>query len=242
MTRREFVSRVTAVLNESDVTGIESSLLLGAETSQLEKYIHDAFAGGWLLLANMAPVEWLPKKNGNMTPHPVLIPPVDIEPGANNLTDGTGYVELSDDFFRLSAFRLRGWKRAVFDAEREDGRVWSVQGNKYTRGSAMRPVCVICRDGKMRYFSLPHGSRASEHIVEEYSYVPVIRSVEDGMIYVDDDTDLLADVRIVEPLCYAVAANVLALRGRADMASALEERAKGMIPMPGLKQGMDKSI
>lgn len=91
--------------------------------------------------------------------------------------DGSGYVELPDDFLRLVRFKLKSWKRAVVYAEEEGSEGDEIQRNEFTKGTYIKPACVFSHDSEgnriLEYFTAGKGSSGEyDHTVETALYVP----------------------------------------------------------------------
>lgn len=151
---------------------------------------------------------------------------------------GTGYVVLPKDFYLLTKFKLKGWIKAVYEASLDNERVANIQSNPYTRGSTMRPVCVI--DNKMvggsikpvmHFYSLPKSATKAE--VEEAFYVPLTKPLKDML----DDEDIGVDSRVIEPMAYLSASTVYTLLGNPNAAQGLEQRAIEMFPALKTQKG-----
>ena len=150
-----------------------------------------------------------------------------------NLSDGTGMVSIPDDFYLLTRFKMAGWKKSVFEVALDNERVSSIQSNEFTRGSSIRPVCVIdnavAADGLtiepvLKYYSLQKG--LASHTVEEAIYVPTVESLSDKA----DDYELAIDSRIIEPLAYLSASTVFTIFEKYEVSKALDARAEAMFP------------
>lgn len=61
-------------------------------------------------------------------------------------TDGGGILTIPDDFLRLVSLKMSGWNKAVTMVAGEGSDIELMQRNKYTRGTAMKPVAVFGRD------------------------------------------------------------------------------------------------
>ncbi len=57
--------------------------------------------------------------------------------------DGTGYVNLPDDFLRLHSFKMAEWKRTICEAISESNPKYKLQQSTITRGGTVKPVVVI---------------------------------------------------------------------------------------------------
>lgn len=89
--------------------------------------------------------------------------------------DGTGEVELPNDFVRLVSFRMRGWHKAVYETIATTSRKYGRQFHRATRGGVAQPVVALCGN-KLQYFSV---LMDTAHIVEEANYVDYVQVDED---------------------------------------------------------------
>lgn len=84
--------------------------------------------------------------------------------------EGGGVLSIPDDFLRLVSLRMKGWNRSVTVAAAEGSDIDRMQRNKYTRGTATKPVCVLSHDdsGKkiLEYFG-------ASDAVEKALYMPL---------------------------------------------------------------------
>jgi hypothetical protein len=151
-----------------------------------------------------------------------LLPRVDFSGAApvHDVASGTGHVLAPPGFFRLSAFRLKGWRRAATEAALEGGDTDRMQGNVFTRGGVTRPV-VVLRGSLLWYYSLPPGRPA---VVAEACYVPL-----HGGLPVSGDIGV--DPRAVEALCFANAGMAYVAAGNAAMGGALLEQSGALLPL-----------
>lgn len=149
------------------------------------------------------------------------------------LTEGIGYVKLPSDFYLLTSFKMQGWRKTVREAALSNERTDNIQSNEYTRGSTIRPVCLI--DNKdvngiitpvLKYYSLPKG--LATHVVEEAIYVPTV----EPLTLKQDSDELNIDMRIIEPLAYLSASSVFTIFEKYEISKALDLKAESM--MPGL--------
>lgn len=210
-------------MNEAGLVDLAGSSLLGADTAQIDRYIEGSYVESWKLCSGVMPRAWLKNKSF-----------VNAQK-ESDLINGTGYIILPQDFYLLTAFKMQGWKKAVYEAFVQNEKTAAIQSNEYTRGSTIRPVCVV--ENKVTggnevkqvlvYYSLPPG--LSAHTVEEAIYVPVAEPLQNKA----DDYDLQLSELVTEPLCYLSAATVSVLLGKYDIAKALQERALQIYP--GLK-------
>ena len=80
--------------------------------------------------------------------------------------DGIGFVVLPNDFLRLVSFKLASWNRSVTSVADEESPTGLMQRNAFTRGTPMKPVCVLSHkaDGKrvLEYFTASGGNDTIE--------------------------------------------------------------------------------
>lgn len=84
--------------------------------------------------------------------------------------DGGGLLTIPDDFLRLVNLKMTGWNRSVSMVAGEGSDIDLMQRNKYTRGTAIKPVCVFSHDA--------NGNRVIEYFgvgdtVEKALYMPI---------------------------------------------------------------------
>lgn len=73
-----------------------------------------------------------------------LIPPNDFSDQPQDArSDGTGLIQLPDDFLRLSSFQMAEWDRAVTKPISKDHPKYNMQKNTVLRGKPFKPVVVI---------------------------------------------------------------------------------------------------
>jgi hypothetical protein len=229
MTKENYIKRVLLIMNEAGLIDTLGNSMLGADTAQVDRYIEGSYVDAWRQCAKVMPRNWFENKDfTDRVPTP-------------NLAQGTGYVVLPDNFYLLTAFRMTGWKKTVYEAGIEDEKISSIQSNEYTRGSTIRPVCTISSEwhngeirGVLNYYSLPKG--LSAHKVEKAIYVPVVEPVLGKM----DDYELRLTEQVIEPIAYLSAATVFTMFEKYDIAKALEQRAISMFP--GLQSVRGKNI
>lgn len=161
ITKDEIVAKVKAIMNE---IGEETNAsLLDEDTIKIDQYIEECIGDALSLVILNSPNLVINPKKGS------------VSPTTNG--DGTGYVVLPDDFVKLVAFKMNGWKRSVSIAYPLDSEQAKEQGNEFTRGTKSKPACVLSYspEGKktLEYYSL--GDRESHTIsvfVYEAAYDP----------------------------------------------------------------------
>lgn len=219
MTKKDFINRVLLVMNEVGMTDGGSNLLLGADTAQVDRYIEGSYVDAWRRCVKVMPREWF--ANASFIDARMIF----------DSGDGTGAVVLPDDFYLLTAFKMKGWQKPVYEASISNERTSSIQTNEYTRGSAIRPVCVISvKDIEgtivrvLTYYSLPKGLPL--HEVEEAIYVPVTKPLHSFRL----EEELKLSDQVIEPMVYLSASTVFTLFEKTEIATALEQRAVEMFP------------
>lgn len=230
MTKTEFINRVLLIMNEAGMTDAAGQSLIGADSAQVDKYIEGSYENAWRILANLVPKQWL-----NITAFKT-IDTMQVEG-----CDVPTYI-LPADFFSLVRFKLPVWRKSVFEASYENDRTANVQSNPYTRGSEIRPVCVI----GMEYVDDDTMDLADDErsglvkVIRCYS-APLPQDPPEGE-YIKNITPLTSllpnasldlSTEIIEPLSYVTAACVFTIFGNDNMAQRLTER--GMLMIPGYK-------
>jgi hypothetical protein len=203
-------------MNEAGLIDVAGNSLLGAEDAQVDRYIEGSYLDAWKICAGVFPRTWF--RNDSFL----------NERKVEDLAGGTGYVVLPNDFYLLSKFKMKLWQKPVFEASVQNEKTACVQFNEYTRGSTIRPVCVIDNtyvsslnsiQQVLHYYSLPRG--LATHEMEAAIYIPIPEPLKDK----NDDYDLRLKEQITEPMCYLSAANVSVLLGKYDVATQLQETA-----------------
>lgn len=95
--------------------------------------------------------------------------------------DGQGYVVLPPDFLRLTFFKLRSWRCPVYGTYSENSDKARMQDNSFTRGTPIRPVCVLSYDLKgnkiMRYYIAGYENNGKynrrDHRIDRALYISI---------------------------------------------------------------------
>ena len=199
----------------------------GLDTVRIERYIEATFPDAWKQSVHMVPVSWirtLSFKNSDIY---------------SDLSDGTGYVVLPDDFYLLVAFRMDGWRKSVYKTFESDDKTALLQSNEYTRGSEIRPVClirmrninennkdVVSPDMRnvLEYYSLRRG--LLRHSIKEAYYIPVCRPLSEY----EQDEELELDSRLTDVMAYLSASTVFMIFEKGDIVQNLQRKAADMVP------------
>jgi hypothetical protein len=102
--------------------------------------------------------------------------------------DGTGIIELPDDFLRLALLKMKEWSVPVHVAISADHPEYVLQFNRYTRGHKHKPVVVYNADEDMMQH-LEYYSVSKDHTVDRLSY---IKRFDLGDEYNDTVAELIA--------------------------------------------------
>lgn len=130
---RDFVERVRVTLDENRR---ESGYLEdNPDNLELDGIIRSKTEEAARLVCLSAPA-------GLLEPEPMPVP--DAAQYAE--TDGSGYVVLPPDFLRMVSFRLVTWNRDVTSFVAKDSREGLMQKCLFTRGTPLKPVCVLAHD------------------------------------------------------------------------------------------------
>jgi hypothetical protein len=210
-------------MNEAPRSDSDGDLFIGADTSKVSSYIEVAYVDAWRKCAPLVPKSWLVNK---------IIPDSGL---VYDRSTGTGYLPLPKDYYMLTSFKLKKWRRPVIHADDEGSDIAKLQYNRYTMGSFIRPVCITETrqiDGKtvnvLAFYSLPLGTEKAE--VENAIYVPIVKTIaEDDYNYTDDEEDIKIDDRLLEPLAYMNASLVYGLFEKSDISKLLEQKSIEMI-------------
>ena len=231
MIKENYIKRVLLIMNEAGLMDAQGNSLLGADTTQVDRHIEGSFVDAWRQCAKVMPRAWFFNKTF-----------FDMQK-VENLPGGTGYVVLPDDFYLLSVFRMKGWKKSVYEASIENEKTASIQSNEYTRGSTIRPIVTIANSMTdegvkqvLNYYSLDRG--LTEHLVEEAIYVPVAEPLSGK----PDNYEINVGDQVIEPLAYLSASTVFTMFEKYDIAKALEQRAVAMFPGLQVLRGTNNTV
>ena len=131
-----------------------------------------------------------------------------IAEGTSN-ADGTGYVELPDDFLRLASFKMTEWTRAVTKPISEDSPQYNLQKISYLRGKPSKPVVVIRND-------YGDSTVAIKKILEYYSVV-TDHDIERALYIKEDVAENLPDI-IIDALAFQCASDAFVIMEKPEQA------------------------
>jgi hypothetical protein len=130
---------------------------------------------------------------------------MDIASGTDN-GDGTGFIQLPDDYIRLVTFKMTEWLIAVTVPITEDNPKYNLQKNPYLRGKPNKPVLVIRNifDSTSKKI-LEYYSVSSDHTIERAMYIQ-------SMV-----AELFPD-ELIDTLAYQTASDAYLIMEQPDMA------------------------
>lgn len=164
----ELVKEVRVTIDENRN---ESSYLVSeTENMELNEIIRSKLLDAVRAVSEDAPISMLEAT-------PMEIP----EAAQYTQTDGSGYVVLPPDFLRLLYFKMSSWRTGVHGAAEENSSVAMMQKNLFTRGTPLKPVCVLSHDlsGKrtLGYYSAGYENngkyRSRDHRIDRALYLPI---------------------------------------------------------------------
>lgn len=219
MTKKDFINRVLLIMNEASMVDTQGQMFIGADSAQIDRQIEGSFVDAWRRCVKVMPRSWFENATFKDSVH------------TPDLANGTGYVVLPVDFYLLSSFRMKTWQKAVQEASVINDRISSIQSNEYTRGSEIRPVCVIALKEVggvikhvLEYYSVMKG--LASHTIEQAIYVPAAKPLN----LIDANTELNLSEQVIEPLAYITASTVFTMHEKNEAAQALDQRAVEMFP------------
>lgn len=101
--------------------------------------------------------------------------------------DGTGKIEIPEDYLRLYTLKMEDWAKPVHEAIGKGHPIYSQQFNKYTRGIPEKPVVVY--SGAVTTPYLNYYSVYTSHEINELSYIPRFSEVNE---YTDKMSEAIA--------------------------------------------------
>ena len=187
MTKGEYTKSVMQRMNELGWDDSFAGVFAGGDTTKVERHVVASFADAWRDAVGLLPRGYF---NQASFVDAILI---------GDVSQGTGFVVLPEDFYILSSFRMKGWRRACFTAIEETDAIAAIQSNEFVRGNPYRPVCTLFEHPQhgriMKYYSLRKGFG---HIIEGASYIPL----HGGIAGLGDNDDLGLDERLYDPLAW----------------------------------------
>lgn len=194
MKKQQYINRVLTLLNETALTRRDAFEFQGADNSEVTAHITDVYQDAWRKAIAVAPPSW-----ANIASF--AEPPRDLK-------DGSGYLTLPDDWYKLYIFQMKGWKAEVYTAAEDGDETAKRQNGQFSRGTPLHPVCVLgYQDGNertLRYYSLPRGI---PHEIQKALYIPLCQIIDP----LDNDAQLSLDERLQGVLCH-FAASLISLR------------------------------
>lgn len=191
----EFVDKVKEIMNDA---GWSDEDFIGDDDNLIESHIRNTFRDVWMKAVSLFPESLF--VSGNSTVQPI-----------GDVSEGTGYVVLPTDFYKLIAFKMNGWFNSCTELLDNSPSLEKIQSNEWTRGNICRPICVRKGD-KLYYYSLPKGMR---HTLKEFKYIPLVGELSGSVI----------NERLFVPLAYLSASLIYMIFEKEDISKALEQKA-----------------
>ena len=196
ISREQIVDRVKVCMEE--LTPDWNGTFEQTEGVSIEDYIDGVIDEQLHFLLMTAPVAMLPVKEvGNIYQ-------------ARPRPDGSGRITLDESVIRPVYLHMQGWKVPVTRFIDERHPLYELQFNRYTRGSATKPVAVFTQDGQgnkvIDYFSLSLSTTTHSPA----SLLCILAPEEHAASF---DIDPL----LIDMLCYRCAAAVYNIMGNKPM-------------------------
>lgn len=197
ISRQEIIDRVTMCMEE--LTPQINATMERMEGVSICNYIDGVIDSQLRTLLMTAPIAILPVQELGAQYQPM------------RRSDGSGRITLNDNVLRPVSLQVKGWKVPATRFIDERHPLYELQFNKYTRGSATKPVAVFTQDGQgnkvIDYFSLPTAS-ITHHIL---SLQCIVAPQEKAQSYT-------LSPLLVDMLCYCCGAAVYNIMGNKPMA------------------------
>ena len=218
--KAEFIARVMQIMNELGWNDTESNAFIGSDTTKVKGHIESVFVDAWRKAINLLPKTYFTIKDFSR------------QKLVYDLTKGTGYVLIPEDFYKLSSFKIKGWQVTIETLIDNNDPLAKIQANEYTMGNVCRPVCVRNKisikerqvddtiavpTDVIQYYSLPKGYK---HELEEALYIPAEKPLS-------DETKLTEKLYV--PLAYLCASMLFEIFEKPDIAKTLEGQAASII-------------
>lgn len=136
----ELVDRVKANMEEL-TDSFDADIVMTAGIG-VERYIREKMPDALLAVWATEPVSSLP-----LTDCASLLRP-------QRSSDGSGYVLLPDDVWRMAEFCMDGWRQPVTEFIDKTSPEYELQFNFYTRGGCSTPVCVLSNEEGQKTYRL----------------------------------------------------------------------------------------
>lgn len=204
ITKNEIITKVRAILDEEELSTMQADVEYDNSidiVSRIEKFIVPCAEK----LCKLVSLKYLSLSDLDLSQHPAV---------PNE--DGSGYIDLPQDFLRLAVFKMRLWRVPVFAAISDDSPLYAFQKLPNVRGGLVKPVVAVIPYGetlRLEYYSIP--PHITEHEVEKAVYVKK-PSLE------GDNLDI--DERLLDILCWFIARDVAVTFTDANRVKMIEGR------------------
>ena len=197
ISRNEIINRVILCMEE--LTPQSTAAMEHLEGVAINNYIDGVIDGEMRIMLMTAPISLLPVQEISSQYTPV------------RRSDGSGRITLDENVLRPVSLQMKGWKVPATRFIDEKHPLYELQFNKFTRGSATRPVAVFTQDGQgnkvIDYFSLP-----ALLLLHQISSLQCVLAPE------DKSESYNLNPLFIDLLCYRCAAAVYNIMGNKPMA------------------------
>lgn len=132
--------------------------------------------------------------------------------------DGSGYIDLPNDFLRLVEFKMKDWQRSVFQPVVYGGRDYNRQCNPNFRGGIAKPVVAI----------VP--TTNTNKRLEYYSVVEKTHTVEKATYLKNSDPTEVPSI-LIDALSWLTASLILSVTGEVNLSTMARNRYAQIISL-----------
>lgn len=135
----------------------------------------------------------------------------------------TGYIELPDNFLRLSSFKMVDWKRDVTMAITPNDPLYKKQAYSFLRGGVNKPVAVL----NWKNVAVEGEADATKKVLEYYS-IDSTHTIDKLFIIQEQaaETFIVNNPNLMDSLAWMCASKILQITGMGDLSKAAMEQVK----------------
>lgn len=135
--------------------------------------------------------------------------------------NGSGYIQLPDDFLRLVTFQMSDWRKAVTTPITEDNALYLQQSSRYPgiKGNPQKPVVAVVHDADgllLEFYSCTGGK---DVYVKKAEYMPIPK-IKEGRIRLSE--------KLVQAVVYQTASLVAQSVGNDAVAEKMQELSNAL--------------
>lgn len=130
--------------------------------------------------------------------------------------NGSGYIQLPDDFMRLVTFQMSDWRKAVTSAITEDNPLYLQQSSRYPgiKGNPQKPVVAVVHDADGLLLEFYSCSGGKDVYVKKAEYMPIPK-IKEGRIRLSE--------KLLSAVVYQTASLVAQSVGNDALAAKMQE-------------------